>query len=331
MEHKRSNFTGTIGFVMAAAGSAVGLGNIWRFPYLAAKDNGGVFIFCYIILALTFGFTLLTTEIAIGRKTAQSPLTAYAKLNKKWGFLGVLASLVPTIILPYYCAIGGWVVKYLTIYATGQGKSAVSDSYFTEYIVSDKAPVIFTVIFLAATAFIVFSGVNKGIEKYSKILMPVLFLLIIGIAVYSLTLSHTDETGKTRTGLQGLKVYLVPDFSGMTLKELEDRNDPFLNFFNDPVHFETTNGCETHREVIGRAVEFLEDMILPNERKYQHVAVFSHGAWIHSLLTHIYGRDIEEFWHAPRQENCGVTTIEVKDGTCHVLKESEIFYNKDGE
>lgn len=219
MEHKRSNFTGTIGFVMAAAGSAVGLGNIWRFPYLAAKDNGGVFIFCYIILALTFGFTLLTTEIAIGRKTAQSPLTAYAKLNKKWGFLGVLASLVPTIILPYYCAIGGWVVKYLTIYATGQGKSAVSDSYFTKYIVSDKAPIIFTVIFLAATAFIIFSGVNKGIEKYSKILMPVLFLLIIGIAVYSLTLSHTDETGKTRTGLQGLKVYLVPDFSGMTLKE----------------------------------------------------------------------------------------------------------------
>ena len=219
MEHKRSNFTGTIGFVMAAAGSAVGLGNIWRFPYLAAKDNGGVFIFCYIILALTFGFTLLTTEIAIGRKTAQSPLTAYAKLNKKWGFLGVLASLVPTIILPYYCAIGGWVVKYLTIYATGQGKSAVSDSYFTEYIVSDKAPVIFTVIFLAATAFIIFSGVNKGIEKYSKILMPVLFLLIIVIAVYSLKLSHTEETGKTRTCLQGLKVYLVPDFSGMTLKE----------------------------------------------------------------------------------------------------------------
>ena len=123
MEHNRSNFTGTIGFVMAASGSAVGLGNIWRFPYLAAKDNGGVFIFCYIILALTFGFTLLTTVIAIGRKTAQSPLTAYAKLNKKWGFLGVLASLVPTIILPYYCSIGGWVVKYLTIYATGQGKS----------------------------------------------------------------------------------------------------------------------------------------------------------------------------------------------------------------
>ena len=156
---------------------------------------------------------------------------------------------------------------------------------------------------------------------------------------YTSPLKRAKETGEIILG--GRNVPLYEDervkeacfgmFEGMTLKELEDRNDPFLDFFNDPVHFETTNGCETHREVIGRAVEFLEDMILPNERKYQHVAVFSHGAWIHSLLTHIYGRDIEEFWHAPRQENCGVTTIEVKDGTCHVLKESEIFYNKDGE
>ena len=156
---------------------------------------------------------------------------------------------------------------------------------------------------------------------------------------YTSPLKRAKETGEIILGGRNVPLYedervkeaCFGTFEGMTLKELEDRNDPFLNFFNDPVHFETTNGCETHREVIGRAVEFLEDMILPNERKYQHVAVFSHGAWIHSLLTHIYGRDIEEFWHAPRQENCGVTTIEVKDGTCHVLKESEIFYNKDGE
>ena len=107
---KRGSFTGTLGFVLAAAGSAVGLGNIWRFPYLAAKNHGGVFIICYIILALTFGFALLTTEIAIGRKTKQSPLTAYAAIHPKWGKLGVLACLVPTIILPYYCVIGGWVV-----------------------------------------------------------------------------------------------------------------------------------------------------------------------------------------------------------------------------
>ena len=118
MEHKnvRSSFSTSVGFIMAAAGSAVGLGNIWRFPYLAAKDGGGVFILCYIVLALTFGFALLTTEIAIGRKTAQSPLTAYGRLHKSWGFLGALACLVPTLILPYYCSIGGWVFKYLFLF-----------------------------------------------------------------------------------------------------------------------------------------------------------------------------------------------------------------------
>ena len=115
-EKKRNSFSGSIGFVLTAAGSAVGLGNIWRFPYLAAKDGGGLYLVIYLILALTFGFTLLTTEIAIGRKTKQSPLTAYARLQPKWGFLGVLACLVPVIILPYYCVIGGWVVKYLFEY-----------------------------------------------------------------------------------------------------------------------------------------------------------------------------------------------------------------------
>ena len=218
-EKKRGNFTGTLGFVMAAAGSAVGLGNIWRFPYLAAKDNGGVFILCYIVLALTFGFTLLTTEIAIGRKTAQSPLTAYGKIRTRWKGLGVLASLVPVIILPYYCAIGGWVMKYFFAFASGGGGAAAQDGYFTNYISGTWEPVFWMLFFLALTAFVVFAGVDKGIEKYSKVLMPVLLVLIIGIAVYSLTISHTDEAGITRTGLQGLKVYLVPDFKGMTVKD----------------------------------------------------------------------------------------------------------------
>ena len=218
-DKKRGNFSGTIGFVLAAAGSAVGLGNIWRFPYLAAKDHGGVFILCYIILAVTFGFTLLTTEIAIGRKTQQSPLTAYGKLHKKWKGIGVLACLVPIIILPYYCTIGGWVIKYFTIFVTGQGKTAAEDSYFTGYITGQEEPIVWMLVFLALTAIVVYCGVNKGIEKYSKILMPLLLLLIIGISVYSLTIRHTDSSGVTRTGLQGLKVYLVPDFSGMTVKE----------------------------------------------------------------------------------------------------------------
>lgn len=218
MEKKRGSFTGQLGFIMAAAGSAVGLGNIWRFPYLAAKDGGGVFILVYIVLAVTFGFTLLTTEIAIGRKTRQSPLTAYKKIHPWWGGIGILACLVPTIILPYYCSIGGWVFKYLTLYLTNRGNQAVVDGYFTEYITSDVEPIIWMLVYFGITAFIVISGVEKGIEKYSKILMPILVIMVIGISIFSLTIEHTDESGVVRTGLQGLKVYLVPDFTGMTLK-----------------------------------------------------------------------------------------------------------------
>lgn len=214
----RGSFTGSIGFVLAAAGSAVGLGNIWRFPYLAAKDGGGIFLVVYIILALTFGFTLLTTEIAIGRKTGQSPLTAYGRLNKKWGFLGVIASVVPVIIMPYYCVIGGWVLKYFITYLTMQGGAATGDDYFTGFITSNISPVIFMLIFMAAVFFVVYKGVDKGVEKCSRILMPILFVIILVIVAFSLTLTYTDADGVTRTGLQGLKVYIVPDFTGMTLK-----------------------------------------------------------------------------------------------------------------
>lgn len=113
MKTNRSNFSGKIGFILAAAGSAVGLGNIWRFPYLAAKYGGGSFLICYIILAVTFGFTLMVAEIAIGRKTGLSAIGAFQKLDKRFGFLGILAAIVPIIILPYYSVIGGWVFKIL--------------------------------------------------------------------------------------------------------------------------------------------------------------------------------------------------------------------------
>lgn len=219
MEHqKRNAFSGSVGFVLAAAGSAVGLGNIWRFPYLAAKDGGGLFLLIYLILALTFGFTLLVTEIAIGRKTKQSPLTAYAKLRPRWGFLGVVASLVPVIILPYYCVIGGWVIKYFLAYLTGEGMQTAEDGYFTNFISGEVSPIVMLVIFLVVVSVVIILGVNKGIENFSKVLMPILILLVLGIAVFSLTISHTDADGATRTGLQGLRIYVVPDLSGVTLK-----------------------------------------------------------------------------------------------------------------
>ena len=217
-EKKRNSFSGSIGFVLAAAGSAVGLGNIWRFPYLAAKDGGGLFLVLYLILALTFGFTLLTTEIAIGRKTKQSPLTAYGRIHPKWKMLGIFACLVPVIILPHYCVIGGWVVKYLLAYLTGEGAKAAEDGYFTGFITADVQPMILLCVFLFAVAFIVFRGVNKGIEASSKVIMPLLLLLVVGIAVFSLTISHTDESGTVRSGMEGFKIYVIPDLKGLTLQ-----------------------------------------------------------------------------------------------------------------
>ncbi len=212
---KRNSFSSSIGFVLAAAGSAVGLGNIWRFPYLAAKDGGGVFLVTYIVLAITFGFTLIVSEVAIGRKTKQGCLTAYGKLHKSWGWVGVFSSLVPFLILPYYSIIGGWVLKYMTVYCTGKGSDAANDEFFGGFITSYAQPLIFNAIFLLATAFVIYKGVNGGIEKLSKVLMPILLVVVIGIAIFSLTIKGEDG----RTGLDGLKVFIVPDFSGMGLKD----------------------------------------------------------------------------------------------------------------
>lgn len=213
---KRNSFSSSLGFVLAAAGSAVGLGNIWRFPYLAAKNGGGIFLVIYLILALTFGFTLLVSEVAIGRKTKQGCLTAYGELHKKSKWIGVFAEIVPFMILPYYCLIGGWVLKYFTVFATGNGTAAASDDYFGGFITAPVSPIIFDVIFLGATAIVIALGVNKGIEAISKVLMPLLLLAIIGIAIFSLTLKGSDG----RTGLDGFKIFIVPNIDGMGAKDI---------------------------------------------------------------------------------------------------------------
>ena len=215
---KKGGFSGSIGFVLAAAGSAVGVGNIWRFPYLAARDGGGLFILVYIVLVLTFGSTLLTTDIALGRKTGKNAWQAFGSIHPKWSFLGKLTFLVPVIIMTYYSVIGGWVLKYASAYLTGHGKDAAADGYFGSFITSTAGSITFMLLFLAITAFVVFAGVEKGIEKFSMVVMPGLFVMIVGIAIYSLTLSHTDAAGVTRTGLQGLAVYLIPNFDGLTVK-----------------------------------------------------------------------------------------------------------------
>ena len=196
MEKKSNHFSGQLGFVLAAAGSAVGVGNLWRFPYLAAKDGGGLFLIIYLILVLTFGFTLLTSDIAIGRRTQKSAIEAYTQMHPRWKFLGILTFLVPVLIMTYYAVIGGWITKYAVVYITGQAQAAAADDYFTAFITSSTSPVIFALLFMGVTAFIVYNGVEKGIEKVSKWMMPVLLVLVVVIAVYSLTISHTDASGQ---------------------------------------------------------------------------------------------------------------------------------------
>jgi NSS family neurotransmitter:Na+ symporter len=209
VEQNRSKFSNKLGFVLAAAGSAVGLGNIWRFPYLAAKYGGGAFLLTYLILVVTVGFTLMVTEIAIGRKTGLSPYGAYRSLNKKSGIIGVLSFIVPFLIVPYYCVIGGWVLKYLAAFLTGGGSAAAAEGFFSAYIAQPVEPIVWQAIFVVAAALVVVLGVKNGIEKISRILMPVLVLLALGIAVYTMFLPGAIE---------GIKYYLIPDFSTFSVQ-----------------------------------------------------------------------------------------------------------------
>ena len=202
---KRSSFSGKIGFVLAAAGSAVGLGNIWRFPYLAAKYGGGIFLLVYIALAVSFGFVLMMAEIAIGRKTGKSAIGAFEALDKRFTFVGWLAALVPAIILPYYSVIGGWVMKYIFGFVTGDGANMANDAYFGNYIGKVGEPIFWFALFLIITAFVVFFGVEKGIEKVSKIMMPILIAFILFIVIY--TLVTLDGA------IEGALYYIKPDFS----------------------------------------------------------------------------------------------------------------------
>lgn len=204
MSENRSNFSGKIGFVLATAGSAVGLGNIWRFPYLAAKHGGGMFLLVYLILVLTFGFALSCAEVLIGRKTGQSAINAFGRLSKKWSFVGWLASLVPIIILPYYSVIGGWIFKYLFAFLTGNSAVAATDNYFTGFISTTVEPIGWFLLFIGITAVIVLFGVQKGVEKASKIMMPILVVLTIFIAIYSACIDGAWE---------GVLYYITPDFS----------------------------------------------------------------------------------------------------------------------
>ena len=210
---KRSSFSGKIGFVLSAAGASVGLGNIWRFPYLAAKYGGGIFLLIYIILALTFGYTMIMAETSLGRMTKKSPVGAYHSFGRsKWLSVGGwLNAIIPILIVPYYSVIGGWVLKYLIGYLSGKGSALAQDGYFSTFISDGASTELCFLVFALLTLGIIFAGVRNGIERVSKIMMPILVVLSVIITIYSVT----------RPGaLAGVKYFLVPNpenFSWMTV------------------------------------------------------------------------------------------------------------------
>ena len=212
-EHKRGSFSGKIGFVLAAAGASVGLGNIWRFPYLAAKYGGGIFLLIYIILAMTFGYTMIVAETSIGRMTGKSPVGAYKSFGNRpaLSFGGWINAVIPILIVPYYSVIGGWVVKYLAEYLFGKGHAVAADGYFSAFISDGFSSELCFLIFAAMTLAVIFAGVENGIERVSKVMMPILVVLSLIIGIYSVT----------RPGaMAGVKYFLVPNpknFSWMTV------------------------------------------------------------------------------------------------------------------
>lgn len=204
-KNNRSSFSGKIGFVLSAAGASVGLGNIWRFPYLAAKYGGGIFLLIYILLALTFGYTMIVAESALGRMTRKSPVGAFKFFGKKAGWLsfgGWINAIIPVLIVPYYSVIGGWVIKYFVEYLKGNGAKLAEDGYFSKFISNGLSTEICFIVFCMFTLIIIYAGVRNGIERVSKFMMPILVVLSVIIAIYSVT----------RPGaLAGVKYFLVPN------------------------------------------------------------------------------------------------------------------------
>ncbi len=209
----RSSFSGKMGYVLAVAGSAVGLGNIWRFPYLAAKYGGGIFLLVYLVLMLTFGYALIVSETALGRMTKKSPVGAFRSFGKSlpFRFGGWVNAVIPMLIVPYYCVIGGWVTKYLFEYIRGNAVTLAEDAYFSGFISSGVIVEFWLVMFTFFIFLVIVAGVKQGVERVSKIMMPVLVILAIFVSLYSIT----------RPGaMEGVKYLLIPNldnFSWMTV------------------------------------------------------------------------------------------------------------------
>ena len=205
----RGKFSGRIGYVLAVAGSAVGLGNIWRFPYLAAKYGGGMFLLVYLILTVTFGYVLIVSETALGRMTKKGPVGAFHSFGESlpFHFGGWINAVVPMIIVPYYCVIGGWVLKFLIEYLRGNAGILAGDGYFSEFIASSGNVEFWFLLFTFFVFAVILAGVEQGVERVTKVMMPVLVVLAVFVAIYVMTRPGAFE---------GVKYFLVPNFENFS-------------------------------------------------------------------------------------------------------------------
>ncbi len=211
-KQERDQWGSKVGFIFAAAGSAVGLGNLWKFPYTAGQNGGGVFVFIYLALVLIIGFTLMMAELILGRTTQLGPVGAYRKLKEKWSWVGYIGVLASFLIVTFYSVIGGWILKYIvTAFQGGFNVTdvAILETTFTNFIGAPVEPLIYHGAFMLITLGIVMGGISGGIEKASKVLMPGLLIMMVVIMIRSMTLPGA---------MAGVEYLLKPDFTMLNMK-----------------------------------------------------------------------------------------------------------------
>ncbi len=206
---KRGQWTSNLGFILAAAGSAVGLGNIWKFPGKVATNGGGTFILLYLLIIAVVGFSVMIAELSLGRHTHKNIVGTFKAIDKRFAFIGKLGVLTAFIIASYYCVVGGWVMKYIFEYILGGKFQGGHSTYFVNLITSSVEPIIWQFLFLVLCVLVIIRGVSSGIEKVSKFLMPILLVILVVITIRSLTLEGAKE---------GIDLMLTFDLSTLTME-----------------------------------------------------------------------------------------------------------------
>jgi len=232
---KKNNFASGFGFILAAAGSAIGLGNLWGFPYKTSQNGGAAFVLIYIACVLLIGFCTMLAEMYIGKRAQANPITAFKNVNKNIGWFGLVSVIIPAFIICYYSVLGGWTIKYAVNSFSGNA------GIIGTFSVNTSEVIICTALFILLSILIIIGGVQDGIEKMSKILMPILFIIIVGVAVYSLTLGQGVS--------EGLAFYLKPDFKSLTPKAILTAMGQAFYSLSLGMGIMVTYGSYTHNEI----------------------------------------------------------------------------------